>query len=92
MINLIHITYSPTYPSVEMMICIAIDNGSDNTVGGSYYSAHQAVGKFAEHHIDMVSSGLHRKCQTRAGVSGNVNKTLECVTINESKFYTRVLE
>ena len=37
------------------MICIAIDNGSDNTVGGSYYSAHQAVGKFAEHHIDMVS-------------------------------------
>ena len=54
------------------MICIAIDNGSDNTVGGSYYSAHQAVGKFAERHIDMVSF----KCQTRAGVSGDVNKTL----------------
>ena len=36
------------------MICIVIDNGSDNTVGGSYYPAHQAVGKFAEHHIDMV--------------------------------------
>ena len=29
------------------MICIAIDNGSDTTVGGSYYSAHQAVGEFA---------------------------------------------
>ena len=33
----------------RLMICIAIDNGSDNTVGGSYYSAHQAVGKFLEH-------------------------------------------
>ena len=34
---------------------IAIDNGSNNIVGGSYYSANQAVGKFAEHHIDKVS-------------------------------------
>ena len=33
----------------RLMICIAIDNGSDNTVGGSYYSAHQAVGKYLEH-------------------------------------------
>ena len=49
------------------MICIAIDNDSDNTVGESYYSAHQAVSKFAEHHIDMVSC-IHRKCQTRSGV------------------------
>ena len=48
------------------MICIAIDNGSDNTVGGSYYSAHQAVGKFEEHHVDMVSC-VHRKCQTQNG-------------------------
>ena len=67
------------------MICIAIDNGSDNTVGGSYYSAHQAVGKFAEHHIDMVSC-IHRKCQTRAGVTGDINMTLEYVTITDSKF------
>ena len=66
------------------MICIAIDSGSDNTVGGSYYSAHQAVGKFAEHQIDMVSCA-HRKCQTRDGVSGDVNKMLECFTITESK-------
>ena len=29
----------------RLMISIAFDNGSD-TVGGSYYSAHQAVGKF----------------------------------------------
>ena len=67
------------------MICIAIDNGSNNIVGGSYYSAHQAVGKFAEHHIGMVSC-VHRKCQTRAGLSGDVNKTLECVIITDSKF------
>ena len=73
------------------MICIAIDNGSDNTVGGSYNSAHQAVGKFAEHHIDMVSC-VHRECQTRAGISGDVNKTLACVTITDSKFSNRVLE
>ena len=73
------------------MICIAIDNGSDNAVGGNYYSAHQAVGKFAEHHIDMVSC-VHRKCQTRAGVSGEANKTLECVTIIDSKLSNRVLE
>ena len=73
------------------MICIAIDNGSDNTFGESYYSAHQAVGKFAEHHIDMVSL-IHRKCQTRAGVSGDVNKTLECITITDSKLSNGVLE
>ena len=72
------------------MICIAIDNGSDNTVGGSYYSAHHAVSKFAEHHIDMVRC-VHRKCQTRAGVSGDVNKTLDCVTITDSKLSNRVL-
>ena len=73
------------------MICIAIDNGSDNTVGRSYYSAHRALGKFEEHHIDTVSC-VHRKCQTRAGVFGDVNKTLECVTITDSKLSNRVLE
>ena len=73
------------------MIWIAIDNGSDNTVGGSYYSAHQAVGKFAEHHIDMVSC-IGRKCQTRADVSGDIYKTLECVSITDSKLSNRVPE
>ena len=73
------------------MICIAIDNGSDNTAGGSYYSAHQAVGKLTEQHIDMVSC-IRRKCQVRAGVSGDINKTLECVTITHSKLSNRVLE
>ena len=62
----------------------------NNTVGGGCYSSHQAVSKFAEHKIDMVSC-VHRKCQTRAGVSGDVNKTLECVTITDSKFSNRVL-
>ena len=55
------------------MICIAIDNGSNNNVGVSCYSSHQAVSKFAEHNIDKVSC-VHRKYQTRAGVSGDVNK------------------
>ena len=73
------------------MICIAIDNSSNNTVGGSYYSAHQAVGKFEENHIDMVSCA-HRKCQTRVGVSGEVNKMFECATITGSKFSNRVLK
>ena len=72
------------------MICLAIDNGSDNTVGGSYYSPHQAVGKFAEHHIDMVSC-VHSKCQTRADVSGDVYKMLECVTKTDIKLSNRVL-
>ena len=90
MINPIHIRYSPLIHQWRLTICIAIDNDSDNTVGGSYYSVHQAVGKFAEH-IDMVSC-VHRKCQTRAGVSGDVDKMLECVTIANSKFSNRVLE
>ena len=72
------------------MICIAIDNGSNNTVGGCCYSVYQAVSKFAQHHIDMVSCVYH-KCQTRAGVSGDVNKTLECVAITDHKFSNRVL-
>ena len=66
-------------------------NGSDNTVGESYYSAHQAVDKFAQLHIGMVCC-VHRKCQTRAGVSGDVDKTLECVTITDIKLPNRVLE
>ena len=88
MIISIHITYSPTYPSLDK--CIAIDNGSNSTVMGSYYSGHQAVSKFAEHHIDMVSC-VHRKCEARAGVSGDVNKTFEGITISDCKFSNRVL-
>ena len=71
------------------MICIAIGNGSNNTVGSSCDSAHQAVRRFAEHHINVVSC-VHRKCQIRADVSGEVRKTFECV-ITDSKFSSTVL-
>ena len=71
------------YWSLLIMAC-------NNTVWGSCYSAHQAVRRFAEHHIDMVSC-VHRKCQTRAGVSGDINKSLEHVPITDSKFSNRVL-
>ena len=54
------------------------------------FSAHQAVRKYAEHHIDMVGC-VHRKWQNRDGVSRDVNKTLECVTITNSKFLNRVM-
>ena len=73
------------------MIFIAINNSSNNTIDGSYlYSARQAVSRFAEHHIEMVSC-VHRKWETRAGVSGDVNKTLECDNITDSKFSNRVM-
>ena len=68
------------------MICIAIDNDSNSTVGGSCYSSHQAVGKFAEHHIDMVSGNGRLEL-----VSEDVNKTLECITITDSTFCNGVL-
>ena len=69
------------------MIRITIDNGSNNTAGGSCYSAHQAV-RFAEDHIDTVSC-VHRKCQTRAGVSWHINTSNECVNIADRKFSDR---
>ena len=50
-----HIAYSPTCLTVETDDKLAIDNGRHNTVGGGCYSAHQAVSKFAEHNIEMVS-------------------------------------
>ena len=71
------------------MICITIGNGSNNTVGGSCHSAHQAEGRFTDHNINMVSC-VHRKCQTRAGVSRDINKSFECVTITDSKFSNSV--
>ena len=38
----------------------------------------------------MVSC-VHRKFQTRAGLSGDINKSFEYVTIADSKFSNRVL-
>ena len=97
-----HIAYSATCLLLLLLIIIiisltletddsiAIDNGRHHTVGEGCYSAHQAVSKFAEHNIDMVS-WVSRKCQTRDGVSGDVYKTLECVTKTDSKFPNTVL-
>ena len=48
----------PLIDQWRLMICIEIDNDSNNTVGGSCYSVHQAVSKFAEHLINMVSSAF----------------------------------
>ena len=64
------------------MLSITIDNGSNNTVGRSCFSAHQAVNRLADHHIVMASC-VHRKCQTRPGVSADINESFECVTITE---------
>ena len=61
------------------MISITIDNGSNNNVGRSCYSAHQAVSKFIEDHIDIVSYA-HPKCQTRGDVLAHINESFECVT------------
>ena len=60
-------------------------------LGGSCYSVHQAVSRFAEHYIDMVSCVHRKKFQTLAGASGDINKSFECVTITDSKFSNRVL-
>ena len=73
------------------MLCITIDNDSNNTVERSCHSAHQAVSRLTECHIYMMISCVHRKSQCRAGVSGDINKSFECVTITDSKFYNRVL-
>ena len=67
------------------MICITIDNDSNNIVASSCYSDHKAENRFAEDYIDIVSC-VHHNCQTRAGVSRHNNKSSECVTIADSKF------
>ena len=39
----------------------------------------------------MVSC-VHRKCQTRAGVSGDINKSFECVTLTDINFLIEFLQ
>ena len=84
-----HMTYSPTCLTVETDDKHRYWQWQTEYCWGGRYSAHQAESKFAEHHIDMVS-WVSRKCQTRAGVSGDGYKTLECVTKTDSKFSNRV--
>ena len=50
-----NITYSHTCLSVETDDKHRCRQCRNNTVGGGCYSAHQAVSKFAEHNIDIVS-------------------------------------
>ena len=73
------------------MIRIAIDIGSNKYCWRKLLLFSSSCKQFEEHHIGMVSC-VHRKCQTRDGVSGDVNKMLECVTIIHSKFSNRVLQ
>ena len=43
----------------RLLICIAVYNGSNNTVGELCYSARQAVNRITKSHIGMVSC-VHR--------------------------------
>ena len=61
-----HVTYSPTCLSVETddKHCYLQWQKQILLGGASCYSAHQAISKFAEHNIGMVS-WVHRKCLYR---------------------------
>ena len=91
MINPTRITYSPTYPSVETHDMHRYWQWQWQYCWGKLLlcssSCRQICGT---PQIDMVSC-VRRNCQTRAGVSGDVYKTLECVTKTDSRFSNRVL-
>ena len=93
MINPMLITYSPTYPSVETDDMHRYWQWQWRYCWGKlllcFSSCRQICG--TPHWYDQLR--FHRKCQTRAGVSRDVNKTLECVTITvtDSKLSNRVL-
>ena len=80
MINPIHTTYSPIYPSVETDNMHRYWHWQWEYCWGKLLLCSSSCRQISEHHIYMVSFA-HLKCQTLAGVSGDVNKTLECVTI-----------
>ena len=63
------------------MICTITNIVSNNTVGEVVtLHVHKAAGRLAEDFIDMFSR-VHSKCQTRADVSGHINKSFERVII-----------
>ena len=90
MIILKHITYSPTCLSVETDEKHRYWQWQKQYCWGRLVLCSSGCKQICEHNIDMVS-WVHRKCQTRADVSGDVYKTLECVTKTDSKFSNRVL-
>ena len=83
----IHVTYSPIYPSVEMMICIILTMAVTILLG-------EVVTLLIKPYVDLCNTtsiwSVPFTCQTRAGVSGDINKSFECVTKTDSKFFNRV--
>ena len=90
MINPIHITYSPTYISVETDDMHCYWQWQWQYCWGKLLPCSSSCRQFVEHHINIVSC-VHLKCRTRAGISRDINKTLECVAITDSKFSNRIL-
>ena len=62
------------------MICIAIDNGSNNTVGGSYYSAHQAVRSVAFIEDARLSNNSEGLLLLDSNLSNNSEGLRNCTT------------
>ena len=95
MINPIQITYSLTYPSVKTRYCDC-----------HMHRYWQWQSQYCWGKLLLCSSSCRQICgtphwygqlrssqmPTRAGVSWDVNKTLECVTITDSNLSNRVLE
>ena len=73
---------------MDCLLCGASRRGGDRE---ALCHGVRLCGKFVEHHIDMFSY-VRRKCQTPAGVSRDINKTLKCVTITDSKLFNGVLK
>ena len=83
MINPIHITYSPTYPSVETGDMHRYWQWQWQYSWGKLLLCSSSCRQICWTPHDMIIC-IGRKCQTRAGVSGDIIKTLECVTITDS--------
>ena len=83
-IHISDITYSPNYPSVETDdMHITIDNGSNNTVEGNLLlcsSSYKQIFRVPHWYGKLCSS----QCQIWAGVSRDINKSFECVSITDS--------
>ena len=90
MIIPIQITYSPTYTSVQSADIHRYSQWQWRYCWGKLLLCSSNCKQICGTPLDIVS-WLYCKCQTWAGVSGDVNKPLECVTITDCKFSDRVL-
>ena len=69
-----------------------IDNISNNSVGGSCYTAHQSVSRLiTETKLIWSAVFMANARLERAGASAHMNKSCECVIIADSKFSDRVV-